>query len=232
MNDFEGKHVVVTGGTGAIGSAVVEALLERGATCHVPSRSQASVDRYALKDHERVHPVPDVNLSDEESVARFYEGLPTLWGSAHIAGGFTMAPLAETSLSVFERMFQTNAVSCFLCCKHAVASMRAGGAGGRVVNVSARNVLVPSAGAVAYSASKAAVASITQTLGPELAPESIFVNAIVPSVMNTATNREAMPDADHSRWPTVQEAAAAVAYLLSPANNASHGAMVPVYGRA
>jgi NAD(P)-dependent dehydrogenase (short-subunit alcohol dehydrogenase family) len=76
------------------------------------------------------------------------------------------------------------------------------------------------------------VASITQTLGPELAPESIFVNAIVPSVMNTPTNREAMPDADHSRWPTVQEAAEAVVYLLSAANNATYGAMVPIYGRA
>ena len=143
-----------------------------------------------------------------------------------------MAPLTDTSLSDFQRMMAMNAASCFLSCREAVRSIRATGNGGRIVNVAAKPALVPTGGMVAYSASKAAVASMTQSLGEELASENIFVNGIVPSVMDTPANRAAMPNAAHDEWPTVDGVAQSIAFLASPRNQVSRGALVPVYGRS
>ena len=83
---------------------------------------------------------------------------------------------------------------------------------------------------VAYAAAKAAVLSITQTLAEELRDEQIWVNAVIPSIMDTPANREALPDADHDRWPMVSDVAATMAFLASPLNRSTRGALVPVYG--
>ncbi|MBT6897736.1 MAG: SDR family NAD(P)-dependent oxidoreductase, partial [Rhodobacteraceae bacterium] len=119
-----------------------------------------------------------------------------------------------------------------LSCREAVRAMRRSEGQGRIVNVAARPALVPTAGMVSYTASKAAVASMTQSLGEELAAESIFVNAVVPSVMNTPANRAAMPDADHSLWPSVNDVAETMVFLLSPTNASTRGGLIPVYGKA
>ena len=230
--DFRDKHVVVTGGTGALGSAVVGALTAQGAICHVTCYSERELDTYPFRNHDKVHVTSGMDLTREETVVDYYASLPPLWGSAHIAGGFAMSPLTETSLADFQRMMSMNASTCFLSCREAVRSMRKTGDGGRIVNVAAKPALVPTGGMVAYSASKAAVASMTQSLGEELASENIFVNGIVPSVMDTPANRQAMPDADHSLWPGVNDVAASIAFLLSPANTATRSGLIPVYGRS
>jgi NAD(P)-dependent dehydrogenase (short-subunit alcohol dehydrogenase family) len=229
---FEGRHVVITGGTGALGRAVVGELLERGAFCHVPVFRDGDLDGVAFAGHERVRAVPGVDLTDEASAASFYAGCPELWASLQIAGGFAMAPLTETSAEDFLRLMKLNALSCFLCCREAVGRMRTSGGTGRLVNVAARPALVPTSGMAAYAASKSAVASITLALAEELAGEGIWVNAVVPSIMDTPSNRQAMPDADHERWPKVAEVAAAIVYLASSANAVGRGALVPVYGRS
>ena len=94
--DYGGRHVVVTGGTGALGSAVVNALVETGAVCHVPYIDAAEADRFALRNHARVKLMGDIELTDEDAVARLYAAVPSLWGSIHIAGGFAMAPVGKT----------------------------------------------------------------------------------------------------------------------------------------
>ena len=104
--------------------------------------------------------------------------------------------------------------------------------GGRVVNVGARPAVQPTGGMVAYSTSKAAVTAMTTALAEELAPESIWVNAVLPSVMNTPANRRAMPDADHAAWPSVDDVAKTVVFLASPDNAVTRGGLIPVYGRA
>ncbi len=230
--DFSQKHVVVTGGTGALGTAVVGALVEQGATCHVTCYSERELDQYTYANHDRVHVTSGMDLTQEEVVVNYYASLPALWGSAHIAGGFAMAPLTETSFADFQRMMSMNASTCFLSCREAVRSMRNTGEGGRIVNVAAKPALIPVGGMVAYSASKAAVASMTQSLGEELASDGIFVNAIVPSVMDTPANRRGMPDADHRQWPSVAAVASTIAFLLSPSNTATRSGLVPVYGRS
>ncbi len=220
---FAGRHVVVTGGVGALGGALVDRLVAQGATCHVPSLD-------ARPERPGVHITAGVDLSDEAAVVAFYQGLPALWASVHVAGGFGMSPLEGTSLAELDRMLSMNLRTAFLCTREAARRMTAGG---RIVNVAARPALDPTAGAgmVAYTVSKAGVAALTQASARELAPRGIWVNAVAPSIMDTPQNRQAMPTADHAAWPKTDEVAQAIAWLASPDNAVTSGAVVPVYGR-
>ena len=216
-----------------MGTGVVGALLDQGAICHVPLWRPVTADGYVFAHHERVNLSGPFDLSTEADAEAFFTSLPPLWASIHVAGGFSMSPLTDTSLADFEGMIAMNAVTAFLCCREAVKSMRRSEhEGGRIVNVSARPAVTPTAGMVSYATSKAAVAAITTSLAEELAPEGIWVNAVLPSVMDTPENRRAMPDADHGSWPSVDEVARTVAFLASPDNAATRGGLVPVYGRA
>lgn len=236
MQDLAGRHVVVTGGTGALGSAVVGVLLDRGALCHVTSFAESELETFPHVDHERVRIIRHVDVGEEAQVVRVYESFGSgqaLWGSVHIAGGFAMSPITETGADAFDKQMRLNAKTCFLACREAVRRMREGG-GGRIVNVGARPALFPELGAgmVAYAASKAAVGAITQALGAEVGPEGIWVNAVIPSIIDTPANRKAMANADHAAWPKPDEIAQTIAFLVSPGNQVTRGALVPVYGRS
>ena len=161
-------------------------------------------------------------------------GFPTLWASIHIAGGFAFAPLAETSGELLRRQIDDNLVSCFLCCREAANVMRRGKGGGRIVNVAARQALEPRTGAKmsAYTAAKAGVAALSAALGEELAGEGILVNAVVPSIMDTPTNRRDMPKANFDAWPKVEEVAATILFLASPENKLTRSGLVPVFGKS
>lgn len=229
LRDFEGKHVVVTGGAGALGEAVVRALLERGAVVHVPSRGAETPK--ALAALERVEVATGVDLTDEPSAVSFFSSVPTLWASIHVAGGFAMAPVEDTPVAEFRRLMDMNATSCFLSCREAAKAMRATGAGGRIVNVAAGPAVRPTGGMLAYAASKSAVAAMTEHLAEELRGDGIWVNAVLPSIIDTPANRSAMPDADHDAWPKPAQLADTMVYLASPSNALTWGALVPVFGR-
>jgi NAD(P)-dependent dehydrogenase (short-subunit alcohol dehydrogenase family) len=229
--DYRDRHVVVTGGVGALGAAVVGALVEAGAICHVPCRSRDEAQRFPLRDHAGVKLSAPVELADEAAVEKLYAGIPKLWASLHIAGGFAAAPIEATGKADLMRQVETNLVSAYLCCRAAVRAM---GDGGRIVNVAASRAIEwrTGAGMTAYTASKAAVAALTVALAEEVVRKGILVNAVAPSIMDTAANRAAMPKADHAKWPKVEEVAATILFLASPDNQVTRGAIVPVYGRS
>jgi NAD(P)-dependent dehydrogenase (short-subunit alcohol dehydrogenase family) len=231
LSGFSGKHVVVTGGTGALGSAVVGKLLGAGATCTIPYMVEAEAQRYEHRSSENVKLVRVPDLADEASVTEVYQDV-TPWASIHIAGGFAMGELAKTDKAALMAQLDTNLISCFLCCRAAVNAMRAGG--GRIVNVAARPALEwrSGAGMAAYTVAKAGVAALTVALAEEVAKDGILVNAVAPSIMDTPANRAAMPKADYAAWPKVEEVAATILFLASPENKVTRGAIVPVYGKA
>ena len=231
-HDLVGRMVVVTGGTGALGTATVAALLAAGAHCLVPYRSGREAEQFPYAADARVTLCPDIELSDEASVAGLYARAPKLWASIHIAGGFAAKPAADTAKADLMQQIETNLVSTFLCCRAAIGAMR--GQGGRIVNVAARPALEWRAGAgmTAYTASKAAVAALTAALAEEVAKDGILVNAVAPSIMDTPANRKAMPKAEYDHWPKVEEVAATILFLASPDNAVTRGAIVPVYGRS
>lgn len=232
MQSLKNCHVVVTGGTGALGVAVVKALVEAGAHCHVPAIEQTvPADRFPAG---KVSVTTNVDLSDEASVSAFYDKLPPIKAAVNIAGGFVWAPIADSPAKVLQQQISMNLISCASSCRAAVANFRKAGQGGHLVNISARPALNPRQGAnmTAYTASKAAVAAFTVALAEELKGENISVIALAPSTIDTPTNRKDMPKADYSLWvkPTaIAELIVAQIGLGDPINS---GALIPVYGRA
>jgi len=230
--DFKDLHVVVTGGAGALGRAVVGALTEAGAHCHVSYRHEAEAKSFPLRNNVTLHTVDD--LANEATVMKLYDGIPQLWASIHLAGGFAMGSIADTDKTKLMAQIDTNFVACFLCCRAAVKAIGRSGGGGRIVNVAARPGLEwrSGAGMVAYASSKAAVAAMTAALAEEVAKDGILVNAVAPSIMDTPANRAATPKADYATWPKVEEVAATILFLASPGNAVTRGGVIPVYGKA
>jgi NAD(P)-dependent dehydrogenase (short-subunit alcohol dehydrogenase family) len=228
--DFTGRHIVVTGGTGALGRAVVGTLIESGAHCHVSYLVEAEAQSFPHKQNVTLHAVND--LADEATVGKLYAAVPKLWASIHLAGGFAANRVADTAKAELMQQLETNFIACFLCCREAVKVM--GKNGGRIVNVAARPGLEwrSGSGMVAYASSKAAVAAMTAALAEEVVKDGILVNAVAPSTMDTPANRKAMPNADFFAWPKVEEVAATIAYLASPDNAVTRGGIVPVYGKS
>jgi len=224
--------VVVTGGTGALGTAVTAALLDRGAICHIPIHGSDDAHGFAHATHERVRLYPSVDLSDQDQTDLLYAKVGTLWASIHLAGGFAAKRLKDSGKTDLMAQLDTNIVSCFLCCRAALTAF--GADGGRIVNVAARPALEPRTGAgmTAYTIAKSGVAALTMALAEEVAKDGVLVNAVAPSIMDTPANRKAMPKADHALWPKVEQVAATILFLASPENTVTRGGIVPVYGRS
>jgi NAD(P)-dependent dehydrogenase (short-subunit alcohol dehydrogenase family) len=229
--DFANRHAVVTGGSGALGTAVVGALIAAGATCTVPYVNEAEAQRFPHRDNAKVKLIAVADLADEATMAKVYDGIKP-WASVHIAGGFAMGSVAKTDKAALMAQLDSNLVSCFLCCRAAVNAMAQ--SGGRIVNVAARPALEwrSGAGMTAYTIAKTGVAALTEALAEEVAKDGILVNAVAPSIMDTPANRNAMPKADFALWPKVEEVAATIVFLASPDNKVTRGAIVPVYGKS
>jgi NAD(P)-dependent dehydrogenase (short-subunit alcohol dehydrogenase family) len=231
--EFQDRAVIVTGGTGALGAAVVGALLEAGAACHVPYLFEQEAQRFPHRAHPRLTFHPDTNLTDEAAVGRLYDAVAHPWASIHLAGGFAAGPVTAATKAVLQGQLDTNLMTAFLCCRGAVLAMAGNPDGGRIVNVAARPALEwrSGAGMAAYAASKAAVAAFTVALAEEVVKQGILVNAVAPSTIDTPANRKAMPNADHASWPKPEELARTILFLASPGNKVTRGAIVPVYGQ-
>ena len=206
------RHILITGGTGALGRVTVAAFAAAGARVSVPGASATDFADLG----ERVRAYEGADLRRESEVDRLYERACAeqgpLWASVHVVGGFAMGPLLDTRAEDWQRMLDMNATTAFLC---TVAAARRMAAGGRVVNVAAGVALDPAQGAgkVAYTVSKAAVVALTLASASELASAGVLVNAVAPGTLDTPANRQAMPDADTSRWVTLPALAARIVQL-------------------
>jgi NAD(P)-dependent dehydrogenase (short-subunit alcohol dehydrogenase family) len=224
--------VLVAGGTGALGSAVVRELLDSGYDCTVTwvvdqerERAEAEFgDRAAFVRADLVD--PHGGADDAVSAVEDLEAVVDL------VGGFFSGPLAhETDWDDFDRMLRLNVAPAFNLACAAMPRMLERGAGSFVA-VSARPALKPFAGAAAYVTAKAAVLAFVQALDADYRTKGIRANAILPSVIDTPANRAAEPDADHSKWVQPAEIARVVRFLVSDDSAVTSGAAIPVYGRA
>lgn len=237
--DFDNRHIIVTGGTGSLGTAVVDLLIESGAKCSVPCHSEPEQGKFPFKDHPKVFAPSGIDLTDEAQAQSFFSDAIAehgpLWASVHVAGGFRMGKIGGTSLTDFKQQFNLNTVTCYNSCRTAIRWMRKSDySGGRIVNVAARPALEPrqGKGMSAYTVSKAGVAALTESLAAEVIEEGILVNAIAPSAIDTPQNREAMPNANFDNWLKPRQLAKQIIYLVSEDNEMTSGAIIPVYGKS
>lgn len=228
------RTALVTGGTGALGGAVVDSFLEAGwrvvSTWVVPEERDRIEEREALE-------LVQADLFDEEGVtaavreATAAEGAP-LRAVANLVGGYFAGPLVQDlALEDFERQLRLNLRPTFLVTRAALPALVEAGGGG-IVCVSARAAERPFAGSSAYATAKAAVAAFAKAVAAEYRDAGVRCNAILPSVIDTPANRTAEPDADFSRWVQPAEIAQVVRFLCSEESVPVSGAAVPVYGRA
>ena len=235
---FNDRVVLITGATGEFGPNVVQAFAREGARLAIAARNQdkfnAVFDKAALPA-DRALGIP-ADLSKAGDVDRLINGVLEKYGRidvlVNLTGGYragkTVWEMGEDDLDF---MFDLNTRTAFLVC-HAVIPVMLKQGAGAVVNIGAKAGFQAGKKASAYAMSKAAVMRLTESLSLEVRDSGINVNAVVPSIVDTAANRAASPNADPGKWVSPDDLANVILFLASPEARAIHGALVPVYGRA
>jgi len=234
---FAGQAALVAGGTGGLGRAVALAFLAEGARVAVTYRDPgelaalegaAGAGAARLTGHR-------VDVTDETATRELVETLASRHGALDVlvnaVGGYAGgAKVWETDLSVFDRMFLLNVRSGLVLARAAVPAMLKQGRGA-IVNVASRSGLVHGAGEAAYASSKAAAIALVDSLAADLKGTGVRANSVLPSIIDTAANRQAMPRADFAKWPKPEEIARVILYLCGDDAKLVHGAAIPVYGQ-
>jgi NAD(P)-dependent dehydrogenase (short-subunit alcohol dehydrogenase family) len=225
--------VLVAGGTGALGAAVLGELLASGhpvTTTWVIEEERERIER----DFEGRTGLTLVqaDLMDPEAVAEAVGGVDNLGALVNLVGGFS-APgkVHESNLEGFEAQLRLNLRPGFLLARAAIPRIVSAG-GGAFVGVSARPALKPFPGAAGYITAKAGVLAFIKALDVEYRHDGVRCNAVLPSVIDTPANRRAQPDADFSKWVPPQQIAKVVRFLVSDESAPISGAGIPVYGLA
>jgi NAD(P)-dependent dehydrogenase (short-subunit alcohol dehydrogenase family) len=225
---MNGTVIVITGALGALGRAVAEMALARGARVagvdHAQAQLPAADDRIELGG---------VDLTDAAQARTAIDAVAAHFGQLdaliNIAGGFTFEPSADGDGSAWQKMYQLNVLTALNTSRAALPHLARSSAG-RIVNVGAMGALQAGAGMGPYAASKAGVHRLTEALAAEWKGK-VTVNAVLPSIIDTAANRASMPKADFDKWVTPQELAEVILFLASDAASGVTGALIPVAGR-
>ena len=224
--DLKNRVVVVTGALGSLGRAVSAAAVAAGATV-------VAVDVVNGEPAPGVEPSPALDLGDAEATRAALAAIAAKHGRidalVNVAGGFRWESVADGSIDTWDLLYKLNVRTAVNASRAALPHFPA--SGGRIVSIGANGAVKAGLGMGAYAASKAGVARFTEALAEELKSRNITVNAVLPSIIDTAPNRADMPDADFSTWVTPQALADVILFLLSDRAEAVTGALLPVTGR-
>lgn len=219
---LEGKVIVITGANGVLGRAAVDCALGQGAVVVALDRDFGA-ERGDIRQF-------NLDLTDAAAVNACVWQIDKIDVLFNVAGGFAMGPAVhETTKSGWDAMFAMNVTTMRNMCAAVVPVMLASG-GGSIVNVGAFSAREGQGNMGAYCVAKSSVMRLTESLSKELREQGINVNAVLPSIIDTPTNRADMPGADFSRWVAAADIAGVMCFLASDAARAMHGALVPVVG--
>ena len=229
---------VVTGGTGALGRALLPLLVRRdfkvAVTYLVPEEATALEEDLDL-DEDRLR-LRRVDCTDSEAVTAFMKETADHFGPFNVlcslVGGWAGGrDVAETDDVRFDRMIDLNLRSTFYTVRAAIPHMR-DVEWGRIIAVGSRAAIDAPAGQAAYNVAKAGVIALIKTVAVELDDSNVTANALLPSAIDTDNTRAAMPYADYVRWPKPADIAKVVEFLASPQSEVINGAVIPVYGQS
>ena len=228
--------VLIAGGTGGLGRSVSLAFLAEGAQVIVTYRKQEEFEdlkKLAADNASRLAGFV-VDVTNEADVSKLVEDIVTQHGRldamVNSVGGYAGGQkLWEMETKVFDQMLALNLRSGYALARAAVRAMLKQGSGA-IVNVAAQAAVNHGAGAAAYAASKAAAVAMIDCLAEDLKGTGVRANSVLPSIMDTAVNRQAIPDADFAKWPKTEDIAHVIVFLCGDGAKVIHGASVPVYG--
>jgi NAD(P)-dependent dehydrogenase (short-subunit alcohol dehydrogenase family) len=229
---MQDQQVLLTGGTGGLGTGVAAALLAQGAVLTIPYIKSQEVARLTSlltpAELARVNLVTS-NLLDERSVEQVVNGMERVDVLIHLVGGFSMGKTHEYSYVQWKQDFDLNLNTTFLVCKHSLRRMLAQNYG-RIVTIGSRGAVQPTGQMAAYGASKAGVVALTQAIADETRGTHVTANVVLPSVIDTPANRAAMGTDQADQWVKPESLAQVICFLASAAAQDMRGAVVPVYG--
>ncbi len=232
---MKGRHVLLTGGTGGLGAGVTPEVLNRGpASLTLPYHDARQVERLkgqlSPADLARIRFVA-ADLTNESSVESLMTDMGRIDVLIHLVGGFSMGTTHEYSYDQWKKDFDLNLNSTFLVCKYALGMMLKHGYG-RIVTIGSRGAAQPGGKLASYCASKAGVVALTQAIADETRGTNITANAVLPSLIDTPANRQAMGSEQANQWVSPTSLAQTICFLASDAARDIRGAAVPVYGNA
>ena len=235
---LQDRCVAITGGTGALGTAVCEAYLRQGCHVAIPFIFDHEIEGFenAIGDLKSRVTLIRASVTAEAEIDSFFHTVLDKYDHidilVNVVGGFKGGiPVSELKVGDWDAMMNLNLKSAFLCCRAVLPHMKARRFG-KIVNVSARAGLSGVAGLSAYCVSKGGVRLLSESIAQEVQDLGINVNAVMPSIIDTDANRKAMPDEDHSVWVAPADIAKVILFLTSDDAAVINGASIPVYGRA
>lgn len=234
--EFEGKVVVITGAAGNLGRAVARRFADGGARLVLVDRSaerlQALAQELAVESL-----IQTTDVGSPEAVDTMVSEIEARFGQidvlAHTVGGYAAGqPVQALDLDILDKMMNLNVRPVYVTAGRIARHMVENNVQGKIVIVLARAALKGSKNGSAYTASKAAAQRVMESLSAEVRDNGINVNGVMPSTIDTPPNREAMPNADFSKWVTAEDIASTITFLASDGAKALHGSSIEVYNRA
>lgn len=231
--NFSNKVVLITGGTGALGRALVKKFITSGATTISSYRDEEEAEK--LKSTNNKVELVNLDITKEEQILKMIPILVTKFGKidilVNVVGGYLGGKnITELGENDWDTMMNLNLKSAFLISKHVIPNMKSSGNGGKLVHISSRTGIKSDGYDSAYAASKAGLIRLVESMSQEFKGYDINVNCILPSTIDTEANRRAMPKADFSKWLLTEDLANVVLFLCSSDSKVINGAAIPTYG--